>query len=204
MRVNTRYINSTRGTSSNSYLINLIILPKFDLLNACGIWTSLRALRLWISHTCRSDSFACYPRFPLNGIKKYLTWSDLTWQTDTLFAATVIDFCCLTSTEARRSIRDGDEWERRTEEWNLETGANPEDQGCRGPRHGSASDCFMPTFPGSSRVTSFRLPCLNPGNGSECTRVTCCERESVGDVQPRIQMCVAVSPPWLHTSRVRG
>ena len=39
--------------------------------------------------------------------------------------------CCLTSTEARRPIRD--EWERRTEEWNLETGANPEDQGCRGP-----------------------------------------------------------------------
>ena len=42
-------------------------------------------------------------------------------------------FCCLTSTEARRPIRDADEWERGTEEWNLETGANLEDQGCRGP-----------------------------------------------------------------------
>ena len=45
----------------------------------------------------------------------------------------LIDFCCITSTEARRTIRDGDEWERGTEEWNLETGANTKDQGCRGP-----------------------------------------------------------------------
>ena len=45
----------------------------------------------------------------------------------------LIDFCCLTSTEARRPIRDGNEWEKGIEEWNLETGANPEDQGCRGP-----------------------------------------------------------------------
>ena len=44
-----------------------------------------------------------------------------------------VSFCCLTSTEARRPIMDGDEWERGIEEWNLETGANPEDQGCRGP-----------------------------------------------------------------------
>ena len=45
----------------------------------------------------------------------------------------LVSFGCLTSTEARRPIRDGDEWERGTEERNLETGANPEDQGCRGP-----------------------------------------------------------------------
>jgi len=45
----------------------------------------------------------------------------------------LIEFCCLTSTEARRPIRDGDEWECGTEEWNLETGANPENQSCRGP-----------------------------------------------------------------------
>ena len=44
-----------------------------------------------------------------------------------------MSFWCLTSTEARRPIRDGDEWERGIEEWNLETGANPEGQGCRGP-----------------------------------------------------------------------
>ena len=37
------------------------------------------------------------------------------------------------STEASRPIRDKDEWERGKEEWNLETGANPEDQGCHGP-----------------------------------------------------------------------
>ena len=41
--------------------------------------------------------------------------------------------CCLTSTKASRPIRDGDEWKRGTEEWNLETGANPENLGCRGP-----------------------------------------------------------------------
>ena len=74
--------------------------------------------------------------------------------------------------------------------------------GCLGPRHGSASDCFIPTFRGSSGVTCFRLPCLNPGNVNECTRVTCCEHESVSDVQPRTQMSVTVSPPWLYTSRV--
>ena len=28
---------------------------------------------------------------------------------------------------------DRDEWEKGTEELNLETGANPKDQGCRGP-----------------------------------------------------------------------
>ena len=38
------------------------------------------------------------------------------------------DFCCLTSMEARRPIWDGDEWESGTEEWNLETGVNPEDR----------------------------------------------------------------------------
>ena len=40
---------------------------------------------------------------------------------------------CLTSTEVSRPIRDWDEWERGTEVWNLETRANLEDQGCRGP-----------------------------------------------------------------------
>ena len=44
-----------------------------------------------------------------------------------------VSFCCLTSMEARRPIRDGDEWEKGTEEQNLETGTNPEDQGCDGP-----------------------------------------------------------------------
>ena len=42
-------------------------------------------------------------------------------------------FYCLTSTEASRPIRDGDEWEKGKEEWNLQTCANPKDQGCRGP-----------------------------------------------------------------------
>ena len=45
----------------------------------------------------------------------------------------MVSFCCLTSTEARRPIRDGDEWEAGIEESNLGTDANPEDQGCRGP-----------------------------------------------------------------------
>ena len=43
------------------------------------------------------------------------------------------EYCCLTSTEASRPIRNGDEWERGKEECNLETGADAEDQGCRGP-----------------------------------------------------------------------
>ena len=44
--------------------------------------------------------------------------------------------CCLTSTEARKPVRDGDEWEkgdRRLSETSKQWGANPEDQGCRGP-----------------------------------------------------------------------
>ena len=52
---------------------------------------------------------------------------------DTMNDLYLMRFCCLMSMEVRRPIRDGDEWERGTEEWNLETGANPEDQGCRGP-----------------------------------------------------------------------
>ena len=66
------------------------------------------------------------------------------------------EFCCLTSTEARRPVRDGDEWERGTEEWNLETGANPEDQGCHGPppeqqnvKAVSARHCAATTAPRS-------------------------------------------------------
>ena len=35
-------------------------------------------------------------------------------------------------TESRKPIRDGDKWKREIEEWNLETGTNPEDQGCCG------------------------------------------------------------------------
>ena len=35
--------------------------------------------------------------------------------------------------EARWPIRDRDEGGRGKEEWNLKTGTNPEDQGCRGP-----------------------------------------------------------------------
>ena len=45
-----------------------------------------------------------------------------------------VSFCCLTSTEASRPITGtGKSGERGTEEWNLQTGANPEDRGCRGP-----------------------------------------------------------------------
>ena len=41
--------------------------------------------------------------------------------------------CCLMSTEARWPIRDGDEWEKGDRRVNIEIGANPEVQGCRGP-----------------------------------------------------------------------
>ena len=45
--------------------------------------------------------------------------------------------CCLTSTEASRPIRDGDErgkGDRRVKtKTKQKTGANPEEQGCRGP-----------------------------------------------------------------------
>ena len=34
--------------------------------------------------------------------------------------------------EVRRPIRERDKWKRRTEEWNLETGANLKDWGCHG------------------------------------------------------------------------
>ena len=49
-----------------------------------------------------------------------------------------VSFCCLTSTEARRPItvlvlETGTSGKKEIEEWDLETGANPDDQGCRGP-----------------------------------------------------------------------
>ena len=54
-----------------------IVLAGHRVLYTLSICTLLCALRLWISYTCRFCSFVIHvwhPQFPLNRIKRYVTW----------------------------------------------------------------------------------------------------------------------------------
>ena len=100
------------------------------------IWTSSVTCQLSVTVYINKENktvwsteslFLCLSRTIVYVNKKIKLWTkEWIW-------ASSLSFLCLKSTETRRPFRDGDEWERGTEELNLKTGANPEDRGCRGP-----------------------------------------------------------------------